>query len=72
MDLRLEKSFLFGGRELSLVAEALNIFDYENYDPGSHNGIIPAPGQPPNDQFGVPTALIEPGRRLQFGVSYSL
>jgi outer membrane receptor protein involved in Fe transport len=71
VDLRLEKAFLLGGRELSVVAEALNIFDYENYDPGSYNGIIPAPGEPPNADFARPTQLIEPGRRLQFGVTFS-
>jgi outer membrane receptor protein involved in Fe transport len=71
IDLRLEKGILFGGRELKFVAEALNVFDYENYDPGSYNGNIPAPGEAPNESFGQPTALIEPGRRLQFGVTFS-
>lgn len=68
VDLRLEKTFLFGGRAFSVVAEAINIFDYENYDPRSYNGNIPAPGEPPNPDFGRPTQLIEPGRRLQLGV----
>jgi outer membrane receptor protein involved in Fe transport len=71
VDLRLEKAIPFGGRRFSVVAEALNIFDYENYDPGSYNGIIPAPGEPPNAAFGLPTQLIEPGRRLQLGVTFA-
>ncbi|HEY4368607.1 MAG TPA: TonB-dependent receptor [Steroidobacteraceae bacterium] len=72
VDLRLEKEFPFGrSQKLSLVAEAFNIFDYENYDPASYNGNIPAPGQPANDAFGKPTQLLEPGRRLQFGATYS-
>jgi len=71
VDLRLEKTFTFGEQRLSLVAEAFNVFDYENYDLQSYNGTIPAPGQPENTAFGQPTQLIEPGRRLQFGVMYS-
>jgi outer membrane receptor protein involved in Fe transport len=71
VDVRLEKAFLLGGRELSVVAEALNVFDYENYDPGSYNGVIHALDQPPNADFGQPSQLIEPGRRLQLGVTFS-
>ena len=72
VDLRLEKAFEFGrSQKLTLVAEAFNIFDSENYDPASYNGNIPAPGQPPNEAFGKPTQLLEPGRRLQFGATYS-
>ncbi len=70
VDLRLEKAFTFGDQRLSLVAEAFNVFDFENYEPTSYNGNIPAPGQPANEAFGRPTQLLEPGRRLQFGVSY--
>jgi outer membrane receptor protein involved in Fe transport len=71
VDLRLEKSFaIWGEQRLSVVAEAFNIFDFENYEATSHNGNIPAPGQPANADFRKPTQLAEPGRRLQFGVSY--
>jgi hypothetical protein len=70
VDLRLEKALAFGEQRLSLVAEAFNVFDFENYDPGSYNGTIPGPGQPPNEAFGKPTRLTEPGRRLQFGFTY--
>lgn len=72
MDLRLEKAFLFGqSQKLTLVAEAFNVFDFENFDPASYNGNIPGPGQAPNEDFGQPSQLVEPGRRLQFGASYS-
>jgi hypothetical protein len=48
-----------------------NVFDYENYDPRSYNGNIPVAGSPPNEAFGKPTDLIEPGRRFQVGMTYS-
>jgi hypothetical protein len=70
VDLRLEKAFGVGDQQLSVIAEAFNVFDFENYDPSSYNGTIPAPGQPPNEAFGQPTRLSEPGRRLQFGMIY--
>jgi outer membrane receptor protein involved in Fe transport len=70
VDLRLEKAVTFGDQQLSVVAEAFNVFDFENYDPLSYNGNIPPPGQPVNEKFGQPADLIEPGRRLQFGVTY--
>jgi outer membrane receptor protein involved in Fe transport len=72
LDFRLEKAFSFGeSQQFSVVAEVFNVFDYENYDPQSYNGNIPAPGQPPNAAFGQPTDLIEPGRRYQVGMTYS-
>ena len=72
LDLRLEKSFAFGeSQAFSLVGEVFNVFDYENYDPRRYNGNIPAPGQPPNEAFGRPEDLIEPGRRFQVGMTYS-
>jgi hypothetical protein len=70
VDLRLEKAFGFGEQRLSVVAEVFNVFDFENFEPGSYNGVIPGPGQPANAAFGKPAQLIEPGRRLQFGLSY--
>lgn len=71
LDLRLEKSFEFGETQaFSLIGEVFNVFDYENYDPRSYNGNIPFGGAP-NEAFGKPTDLIEPGRRFQVGVTYS-
>lgn len=72
LDLRLEKSFTFGqAQAFSLVGEVFNVFDYENYDPRSYNGNIPVAGSPPNEAFGKPTRLVEPGRRFQVGMTYS-
>jgi outer membrane receptor for ferrienterochelin and colicin len=72
LDLRLEKSFAFAqSQKFSMIAEVFNVFDYENYDPNSYGGTISAPGEAPNANFGLPTDLIEPGRRFQFGVTYS-
>ncbi|MDY6949689.1 MAG: TonB-dependent receptor, partial [Pseudomonadota bacterium] len=71
LDLRLEKSFEFGATQaFSLIGEVFNVFDYENYDPRSYNGNIPFGGAP-NQAFGKPTDLIEPGRRFQVGMTYS-
>ncbi len=69
VDLRLQKDFNVGGNEIGLIAEAFNVFDYENY--GCYNGFIAPASGAPNANFGKPGCLIEPGRRLQFGVSYS-
>ncbi|HEY0684566.1 MAG TPA: TonB-dependent receptor [Steroidobacter sp.] len=71
LDFRLEKRFEFGASQaFSLVGEVFNVFDYENYDPRSYNGNIPFGGAP-NEAFGKPTDLIEPGRRFQVGMTYS-
>ena len=71
LDFRLEKRFGFGqSQAFSLVGEVFNVFDYENYDPRSYNGNIPFGGAP-NEAFGKPTDLIEPGRRFQVGMTYS-
>ena len=72
LDFRLEKRFEFGqSQALSVIGEVFNVFDYENYDPRDYNGNIPAPGEPPNQAFGKPRTLIEPGRRFQVGMTYS-
>lgn len=71
MDLRLEKDFTIGPGQLGLIAEAFNIFDYENY--GCIDGFIRPINDPngPNPNYGKPGCLVEPGRRLQFGVKYA-
>jgi outer membrane receptor protein involved in Fe transport len=70
VDLRLQKDFQLGpNQEIGLVAEAFNVFDYENY--GCYNGFIAPASGTPNPNFGKPGCLIEPGRRLQAGVTYS-
>jgi hypothetical protein len=69
VDLRLEKSFRFGAHnQVSAIAEAFNVFSFSNYR--NFDGFIPTlPATNPN--FGKPRELIDPGRRLQFGLRYA-
>jgi|CXWL01.1.fsa_nt_gi hypothetical protein len=69
VDLRVEKSFGIGGdHELGVVLEAFNVFDFENY--GCYQGFKP-PAPEVNAKFGQPDCLVEPGRRLQAGVTFA-
>jgi Carboxypeptidase regulatory-like domain/TonB dependent receptor len=69
LDLRLEKIFRFGGTQLASVAiEAFNIFSYDNF--AGYDGFKPTlPAT--NQNFGRPSRLLDPGRRLQFGLRYA-
>jgi hypothetical protein len=69
VDMRLEKVFRFGTRQTASIAfEGFNIFSFSNYK--DFDGFIPTlPNINPN--FGKPSATLDPGRRLQFGVRYS-
>ncbi|HVR96803.1 MAG TPA: TonB-dependent receptor [Thermoanaerobaculia bacterium] len=69
VDLRFQKDFVVGPGEIGIIAEAFNVFDYENY--GCFNGFIAPTSGPPNPNYGKPSCLIEPGRRLQFGLNFS-
>jgi hypothetical protein len=68
VDLHVEKAFRFRGtQQASLMFQAFNIFNYDNFS--GYQGFIPTlPATNPN--FGRPSSLIDPGRRLQFGVRY--
>jgi len=70
VDLRLQKEFSIGrAGALGVSAEVFNAFNYENF--GCYNGFIaPATGTP-NPDFGKPACLIDPPRRLQFGIKYN-
>jgi len=69
VDVRLEKIFRFGGRQTASIAfEGFNIFSFSNYK--DFDGYIP-PLPAVNANFGKPSATIDPGRRLQFGLRYS-
>lgn len=70
VDLRLQKDFPIGEHSVGVVAEVFNAFDYENY--GDFNGFIAPVTGPPNQDFGKPNKLIEPGRRFQFGLNFAL
>ena len=68
VDLQLEKAFRFGGRNaVSVIFQAFNVFSFDNFS--GYQGNIPTlPATNPN--FGKPSSLIDPGRRLQFGLRY--
>ncbi len=69
VDLRLEKIFKIAGtQQVSVTAEAFNIFSFDNFT--NYDGSIP-PLPRTNPNFGRPRLLIDPGRRLQFGVRYA-
>ncbi len=70
LDLKIQKDFYFGKTSrLGINAEAINVFNYDNFTYGWDSGFIP-PLPDVNTKFGQPVdALI--GRRLQFGVTYT-
>jgi hypothetical protein len=69
VDLQVERAFRFGGQHaVSIIFQGFNIFSYDNFT--GYNGLIPTPPGT-NVNFGRPSSLIDPGRRLQFGVRYT-
>ena len=68
VDLQVEKAFKFGDRRaLSVIFQGFNVFSYDNFS--GYQGNIPTlPATNPN--FGKPSSLVDPGRRLQFGLRY--
>jgi hypothetical protein len=69
VDLAVEKAFrLPGTHRFALVFQGFNIFNYSNYS--GYNGFI-ATLPNVNVDYGRPSSLIDPGRRLQFGVRYT-
>jgi hypothetical protein len=68
VDLQADKTFRFGElHRLSVIFQAFNIFSYDNYI--GYQGNIPTPPAV-NINFGRPSGLVDPGRRLQFGIRY--
>ena len=69
LDLRLTKNFeVFGGQELSLFVDAINVFNFSNY-----SGFDGGTGDPsnPNPNFGMPSSVLFPTRTFQVGMRYS-
>ncbi len=67
VDLHAEKTFRFGIHRASVIFQGFNIFSYDNFS--GYQGFIPTlPAV--NLNFGRPNSLIDPGRRLQFGLRY--
>ncbi len=68
VDLSLEKQFRVGGTQrVSLRFEGVNIFSFDNFS--NYDGFI-ATLPNVNPSFGMPRSVIDPGRRLQFGLRY--
>jgi hypothetical protein len=69
VDVRLEKGFRFAGAQrLSVAIEGVNIFSFDNF--ADIDGFIPTLPSV-NLNFGRGRRLIDPGRRMQFGVRYA-
>jgi hypothetical protein len=69
VDLQADKVFRIGHlHQVSLIFQAFNIFSYDNFS--GYQGNIPTPPAV-NINFGRPSSLIDPGRRLQFGLRYA-
>ena len=68
MDLQAERAFRFGGTQsVSVIFQGFNIFSFDNFS--GYQGFIPTlPATNPN--YGRPSSLVDPGRRLQFGLRY--
>ena len=68
VDLQAERTFRFRGQhQISGSFHGFNIFSYDNFT--GYEGFIPTlPAT--NQNFGRPSSLIDPGRRLQFGLRY--
>jgi hypothetical protein len=68
VDFQIEKAFRFRERQsFSVIFQGFNIFSYDNF--GGYQGFIPTLPQT-NPNFGLPSTLVDPGSRLQFGVRY--
>lgn len=69
LDLKLQKDFSFGKSRLGLMVEGINIMNYDNWTYGWDSGLI-LPVPEVNAKFGSPVGAL-PGRRVQFGVTYT-
>jgi hypothetical protein len=68
VDLRLEKAFSLGGTQrVSIAFEGVNIFSFDNFS--NYDGFQPTLPNT-NAMFGRPRDVLDPGRRLQFGLRY--
>lgn len=69
LDLRLTKNFeVFGGQELSVYVDAINVFNFDNFA-GFDGGTGSTAN--PNPNFERPSRVLFPTRTFQFGVRYS-
>ena len=74
VDLRLAKAFeVFDGQRVELTVDAINIFNFRNYN-GFNQTYRINNGSPPaalNGTFGLPTSQFLPTRSVQVGLRYS-
>jgi hypothetical protein len=69
VDLQADKVFRIGDvHQVSLIFQAFNVFSFDNFS--GYQGNIPTPPAT-NINFGRPSSLLDPGRRLQFGLRYA-
>jgi outer membrane receptor for ferrienterochelin and colicin len=69
LDLRLTKDFtVFGGSQLSLYLDAINVFNFDNFS-GFDGGTGSAAS--PNPNFERPSTVLFPTRTFQLGMRYS-
>jgi Carboxypeptidase regulatory-like domain/TonB dependent receptor-like, beta-barrel len=68
VDLQIEKTFRFlGPNQIAIIFQGFNIFSFDNFS--GYQGFIPTlPAV--NINYGRPSSLLDPGRRLQFGLRY--
>jgi outer membrane receptor protein involved in Fe transport len=68
VDFRAEKQFRIGGtRRISVAFEGVNVFSFDNFS--DYDGFLPTPPNT-NPMSGRPRNVLDPGRRLQFGLRY--
>jgi hypothetical protein len=68
VDLRLEKAFSLGGTQrVSIAFEGVNVLSFDNFS--NYDGFQPTLPTT-NPMFGRPRDVLDPGRRLQFGLRY--
>jgi hypothetical protein len=72
LDVKVQKDFRFGKSRLGLIVEALNVMNYDNFTYGTWvSGLtFPSTDPAPNPKFGQPEGVM-PGRRVQFGLTYT-
>jgi hypothetical protein len=68
VDLRAEKQFVINGTQrLGVSFEGVNVFSFDNFS--EYDGFQPTSPNT-NPMFGRPRNVLDPGRRLQFGLRY--
>jgi hypothetical protein len=68
VDVRAEKQFAIRGTQrIGIAFEGVNVFSFDNFS--EYDGFLPTPPAT-NPMYGRPRNVLDPGRRLQFGLRY--